>query len=128
MIEEELPTGPRSAAAARRLLTTALGQLRGADEELVDRVVLVASELVTNAVLHGGDAPRLVLRQTPGGIRLEVFDRCADLPAPRKAAADDLHGRGLLLVDDMADGWGVEPLDGGAGKAVWAEFTLGSVS
>lgn len=90
-------------------------------EEHSEEIALTAHELVTNAVLHT-DAGVVVTVRLLGGARLrvEVEDRSAEHPTVRQA--DDWHrtGRGLLLVDQLADVWGVESR--GEGKCVWCEF------
>jgi anti-sigma regulatory factor (Ser/Thr protein kinase) len=120
VIAVTLPEGPRGAAAARRLLSTALGEA-GCADELIDRVVLVGSELVTNAVLHGSGAPRLRLSVLPDGARLEVYDSAPDLPSQPEQDGTQTSGRGMLIVAISANSWGIEPT--GAGKWVWAEFS-----
>jgi anti-anti-sigma factor len=89
-------------------------------EELVDRAVLVASELVTNAVVHSKGPVRLRLELHKERLHLAVYD-----PSPRLLALavdpGDLEaegGRGLLIVDQLASSWGVHPSPGG-GKAIW---------
>jgi hypothetical protein len=93
---------------------------RGLDH-LVHDVALVATELVTNAVLHGGGLEHLHLRELPAGVRVEVSDRSSDGPLPGFVAEDAGTGRGLLLVSQIASRWGVE--QGPKGKTVWAEVT-----
>jgi anti-sigma regulatory factor (Ser/Thr protein kinase) len=107
---------------ARRLVAATLGDA-GCPRELIDRVVLACSELVTNAVLHGHGPPRLRLSARSDAARLSVYDAGPPLPASRPAPevpVDDPHGRGLVIVGDQADRWGAEPE--GNGKWVWAEF------
>lgn len=107
-----------SVTEARRFVTSAVG-VAGAD--LVDAVVLVTSEVVTNAVVHASGDVSLVVRVTPGGVRVEVSDR--SVVALRQGATGMLaeSGRGLSIVDALASRWGVEPLPGG-GKTVWFEI------
>lgn len=91
-----------------------------------DDVLLCVSELATNALLHGVPSGRgfrtmLWLEHEHGGLlRVEVHDSGAG--APRMAVADDdaESGRGLLLVETLADKWGVGERN--PGKVVWAEF------
>ena len=89
-------------------------------EELVDWAMLVASELVTNAVVHTKGPLRLRLELVAGRLHLAVADqspRLLGLAAdPGDPDAED--GRGLLVVDQLASSWGVQhPPEGG--KEIW---------
>lgn len=90
---------------------------------LADAVVLVVSELVTNAVRYGLPPVRLVLSRRARGVRVEVHDAAHDAPAVGAAREVDESGRGMNIVDALASGTGVEQTAGG-GKAVYAEFDL----
>ena len=94
----------------------------GSDRSRVaDDAALVVTELVTNALLHGGPPVRLRLRPLPAGVRLEVADRGADRPVPVRRSSVAMTGRGLALVDALTRSWGVDEDDRG-GKVVWAEL------
>ncbi|MFJ8477819.1 ATP-binding protein [Kitasatospora sp. NPDC094011] len=85
---------------------------------------LLLGELFANAVQHSA-APddRLVeIRFALVGnhLRLEVHDAGTGRPSVRSAAPDEEHGRGLFLVNELADRWGCCPRAGGIGKFVWA--------
>ncbi|MFD8494522.1 ATP-binding protein [Amycolatopsis sp. NPDC059657] len=82
-------------------------------------VVLVASELVTNAFAHGGGTPMLRLSGTPWHVRVEVADATTHPPRIRKSGSDG--GWGLKLVENLSTRWGFTPAD--HGKVVWCEFT-----
>jgi anti-anti-sigma factor len=134
-LRDELPLAPSptAPAAARRFVRDTCRQWRldtpeeAEDpmarrwaEELVDRAVLVASELVTNAVVHSQGPVRLRLELHQQRLHLAVYD-----PSPRLLALatepgdlDAEGGRGLLIVDQLASSWGVHPAPGG-GKAIW---------
>jgi len=116
-----LPDGPAAAAEARRRVQAAAR----AWDVTVDRdvAVLLTSEVVTNAVVHGpGGVVTLTVILLPGQLRVEVFDTCPDLPAALDPAADAETGRGLLLVDTLAADWG--SYRAAAGKVVWFVLTL----
>ncbi|MEW2512251.1 ATP-binding protein [Streptomyces sp. NPDC046870] len=82
---------------------------------------LLTSELVTNALVHTDDDAVLTAVVDPGGLRVEVRDFVARRPEPRVPDTDDdTHGRGLLLVQSLADAWGVRPHE--VGKSVWFEL------
>ncbi len=111
----ELSVGLTAPAQARRFLTEA-----GCSEHatrLLESAVLLVSEMVTNAVLHG--APPLVVEVDCDelSIQVRVRDGGLGLPVPRHADDSDENGRGLALLDVLSDDWGVEPA--GDGKTVW---------
>ncbi|MFZ5849035.1 MAG: SpoIIE family protein phosphatase [Actinomycetota bacterium] len=85
---------------------------------LTESVTLLVSEMVTNALLHADGTAVLELRPERGGVRVSVTDTTALTPQPRDADGDDVNGRGLLLVEALAQDWGVEPA--ASGKTVWA--------
>ena len=93
---------------------------------VLDRAELLTTELVTNAVRHGG--PPIVVEVTcegTAGMTVEVCDGSDEEPVLKDAAPLDESGRGVLLVDLLSDEWGVDQRPGD-GKAVW--FTLRSHS
>ncbi|MCW2505640.1 MAG: prpI [Actinomycetia bacterium] len=119
MIELALSDGQEPTRRARAFCHGALATWRVPDQQRED-IVLVVSELVTNAVVHGEAARRLRLRRTGVRIVVEVFDSGHRMPHPRAAALDAESGRGLHLVAKLADRWGARPVTGG--KVVWCEF------
>ncbi len=108
-------------AAGRRVVQE---QLRawGMDAEVVDEMMLMASELVTNALVHGRPPIDLRLRRSRNELVLEVQDRGAFRPRRRRAEDDDESGRGLQIISVLADSWGSRAT--GAGKSVWAARTF----
>lgn len=117
----------RHASTVGRARTWVLNYL--ADRSVSDRVDdvrLCVSELVTNAIEHGTPVGRdILVRVTVVGdvLRVEVHDAGNGVPRLCTVTEDDDHGRGLLLLDELADDWGVSHRQG-PGKAVWAEFTF----
>ncbi|MDW4907372.1 ATP-binding protein [Streptomyces sp. ADMS] len=91
--------------------------------ELAPDTALLVSELGGNAVLHGCLRDRFFrveLALTERAVRVSVSDPRGELlPRPRKAAPDEMFGRGLLVVAGVADRWGVTELT--VGKLVWCE-------
>ncbi|MFE1922836.1 ATP-binding protein [Streptomyces asoensis] len=86
---------------------------------------LLTSELVTNALVHTDDDALLTATVSASGLRVEVRDSAAHRPRPRVPAADEAtHGRGLVLVESLADTWGVRAQ--GGGKVVWFELGAGA--
>ncbi len=110
------PASPASVPEARRWSEPFFEQVGAGDD-----AVLVVSELVTNAVQHG-EGPVLVRIVTGEPTRVEVMDaRPLDGLAVAAPDPDRQGGRGLFLVQALADAWGyAETPDGG--KVVWAEF------
>ena len=115
-----LPGGPHAPAVARDAVETLpAGSL---EAPVAHTARLLASELVTNSVRHGGsgvdDAIGLEVVLSPSTLRVEVSDSGPGFePAPARPAPDDAGGRGLYLVDSLADRWG--SADGGT--RVWFE-------
>jgi anti-sigma regulatory factor (Ser/Thr protein kinase) len=107
-----LPPRPSSIADARRHVRYALDD--HTDQDTIDRVELVVSELVTNAVRHGPGEPislRLVA-EPDGGVRGEVVDQGdghAHIVLRDEYDDFDEGGRGLLIVDHLTSDWGVNP-------------------
>jgi anti-sigma regulatory factor (Ser/Thr protein kinase) len=93
-----------------------------------DRVAVVVSELVTNAVVHGRSEVTLQLSASPvadtdlRSLRIEVADADSRLPRWDCLDADALGGRGLHLVAALSDGYGYDVTD--LGKTVWAQLEL----
>ena len=109
----------RDVARARRFLAEQCRRWRCQD--IVEDVLLVATELVTNALLHAGSRCELRARQASGILRLEVRDAGPGVPDPRAAGTEDENGRGLVLVSALCTAWGVDS-GTGPGKLVWAEM------
>ncbi|MDX3262350.1 ATP-binding protein [Streptomyces sp. NPDC093228] len=130
-VQLEIRPDPAEVGRARRWARSRLvGSGIAADEPLAETLVLLVSELVTNAVVHTGCPAVLRLLLTgvrddssscaaAGTVRLEVADASARPPAPRHAMGDETGGRGLELVDGLADRWGWDPE--GVGKRIWCE-------
>jgi anti-sigma regulatory factor (Ser/Thr protein kinase) len=114
----------QSVPAARAFTRVALTDWGMA--ERADDVLLCVSELATNALVHGVPPGRgFLLRLLPydgGGLRVEVHDSGDGVPAvPQPDAGEPGEGgRGLLLVAELADRWGVSGRS--PGKVVWCEF------
>ncbi|MFF8832461.1 ATP-binding protein [Streptomyces sp. NPDC015131] len=136
----EIGPDPAEVGRARRWARSRLaGSGIGEDEPLAETLVLLISELVTNAVVHtgcpavlrmlfgpasGGDAGSGAGPAEAGTVRVEVADTSACPPRPRHADGDDTNGRGLELVDGLADRWGWR--HEGSGKSIWCEVDRGA--
>lgn len=82
--------------------------------------ILLVSEMVTNAIVHGRAPIQLRLRRAPSSLLLEVSDTATAVPRKLRPTPEDVHGRGLQLVAIMADQWGTRPIRDG--KSVWCEL------
>jgi len=85
-------------------------------------IVLLVTELVTNAVLHGRPPIQLRLRRTAAHLVVEVDDSATFLPRKLRPTPEDEHGRGLQLVSLLAHRWGTRPTV--TGKSVWCVFPV----
>lgn len=115
---EAAPTG---VGAARQAIVETL-RTWSLPEEVIDDIRLVASELLTNAVLYGTAPIEARLRSSGPSLYLEVTDGSPYQPRRRPSGALDEHGRGLLIVMARSRRWGTRPARGG--KTVWAEIPL----
>jgi two-component sensor histidine kinase len=115
----------RSVASGRRFVRDMLGRRHPA----VDKVSLGVSELATNAIKHtpSGDGGEIKIRLTVAGplVRAEVTNDGSTMPAkPRTHHDPDAEdGRGILIVEALAESWGVTEHAGAT--TVWAEFSAG---
>ena len=114
---------PSSTRAARRAVTDALeaAALDGA----VPSAALVVSELVTNAVLHARTPFEVRLRVGADTVRIEVRDGSSRRPTVRNFSDGATSGRGLQVVQQLCQEWGVEAEGDGGGKTVWALVPVG---
>lgn len=117
----ELPPRLDTAARARRHVRSWMVQW--GLEELVDPALLLTSELVTNALLHAGTTITVCVERAGEGVRVEVGDGSAVPPVRRRHSDSATTGRGVQLLDSLADDWGYQTV--GNGKIVW--FHLVSV-
>ncbi|KOU54091.1 hypothetical protein ADK55_14900, partial [Streptomyces sp. WM4235] len=113
---------PSSVGEGRRFLRSTLARWGNVDDQLCETACLLASELLSNAVNHGCGPIRLRLRHAGRELSVEVCDGSPVLPQARFASSDAESGRGLLLVDSLAEAWGTLPT--AEGKAVWFSLPL----
>jgi len=117
-LEPSAQTGSIARRELRQLLDTAR-----IDQDTTDTAVLLATELVTNAVEHGRGSAYLDAAVQDRAIRLEVSDSSTVVPQPNTAVSElDERGRGLLLIEALASRWGVLPRSDG--KTVWCELDI----
>ena len=124
-IVRTLNVAPTAPAEARRSLVP-LDPVVPSDR--LEDLRIMVSELVTNSVMHSGlksgESISLMVKVLPERVRVEVADRgrrFLDLTNRRRKH----HGRGLMIVDRLADRWGTER---GSQTKVWAEIPLGSTA
>lgn len=118
-VEFTLPPDTESPRRARRLVQRALPR---DPSEVVEVVTLLVSEVVTNAVLHAGTEVRLRIGHQGNAVRVEVTDGSTHPTIRRHFSDQAATGRGLQLVDELADAWGQQPCRDG--KTVWFELAL----
>ena len=111
-------------SASRAARSFALGTL---DEwalptALARDAILLVSEMVTNAIVHGRAPIHLRLSRAREHLLVEVDDTATAVPRKLRPTADDVHGRGLQLVAMMADEWGTRPIRDG--KSVWCALEV----
>lgn len=114
----ELPAYPASAGAARRFVGNALDSYGFHDGTVTETALLLTSELVTNALLYTAGTIGVAVGLAGDCVRVSVGDRSPVLPRRRAVGPDATSGRGLRLVDALAEDWGVDHVLGD-GKAVW---------
>jgi anti-sigma regulatory factor (Ser/Thr protein kinase) len=126
------PGGVEITRSLRRADLTAVGEVRRALRELLrhrcrveaaEVAELLTTEIVTNALVHTDQGAEVSARLAGATLRVEVRDRAARPLRPYVPIADDgTHGRGLMLVQALADAWGVDALGPDRGKVVWFQL------
>ena len=116
--ELALPADATAPRSARGLLQEAARDW-DVDDDLYHDAAMVVTELVANAVDHARTSSTLTVDLDDRGLRLAVRDASPDsAPRPRPVDPAAPRGRGLQMVDALADSWGVTPHTDG--KTVWA--------
>ncbi|GGU43651.1 ATPase [Lentzea flava] len=126
VVSQELPDGAPPLARLRRWLEATLATL---PEDFVGDVLLVCTELVSNAYEHARGPRGVRVAVGRGGcvVRVEVDDGSPQAPlVPGTSSAGVFRGRGLMFVERIATRWGV--FIGDKHKTVWAEFSLGTMA
>ena len=117
----DLPAGPEAAPIAREAIARLCEGWGLGTTEWTDDVVLVVAELVGNAFRYGGSRPTLSVDVRGDEVTLSVTDASDALPVPRADLLAE-NGSGYVIIDALADAWGVERLP--FGKRVWARLVL----
>ena len=113
-----LSSSPASVAEARHAVGAALRSIF--PEDRLHDALVVVSELVTNAIVHGGTEIELRLCEQDGRVRLGVADGSPARPYEVRSRPTDTHGRGIALVGRLCERWWVE--DERSGKCVWCDL------
>jgi anti-sigma regulatory factor (Ser/Thr protein kinase) len=113
-----VPPDASSVSAARAFVHAQCAR-PGLTPQDCDTVVLLTSEIVTNAIIHGHSEARVRVLRRSGCVRVEVADDNSRHPQQVVEDDDALDGRGLTIVQLLATHWGVR--DDPFGKTVWFE-------
>lgn len=118
------PASPTSPRAARTFVRGVLPKV--SETEIADVIMLLVTELVTNAVVHARSPVRVRVVVDDHQVRVAVHDDAPQPPVPRQASEQALGGRGLLLLDRLSDRWGYDARP--PGKTVWFEIRTGGAA
>ncbi|MGH3444457.1 MAG: ATP-binding protein [Nocardioidaceae bacterium] len=114
-VERRLPPRASSVGEARGLIRDLL--VEAGREDLAETAVLLVSEVVTNALLHAGTPIDIAALLDDGGLRVEVGDGSAHLPTRRDYGTTSGTGRGMRMLENLVDDWGISR--NRHGKSVW---------
>lgn len=122
----DLTAVPEVRHALRDLLGKWPEREEGGTADAADVAELLASELVTNALIHTDHGAVVTATVEESRLHVEVQDFMAGLPVRDVPTADlGTGGRGLVLVERLADAWGVRTAQG-VGKVIWFELHAGA--
>jgi anti-sigma regulatory factor (Ser/Thr protein kinase) len=119
LARHRLPATDEAPRNARALLAAQLGELLTVEQGQVAELLI--SELVTNALRHTRSDVILVDVRTEARVRVSVTDQSARMPQRQSPGPDEPEGRGLMIVDELAEDWGIDALPGD-GKRIWFEL------
>ncbi|MFD4592986.1 ATP-binding protein [Streptomyces rubiginosohelvolus] len=124
--EASFAADPSAISPVRRRLRALLRE--NGLEHVADDVALICQELMSNAVQHGclglptETTLKIIVVWSDVKLRAVVLDPSEEKPREQDASCSRTSGRGLRLVGELSDRWGVETLPDGTGKAVWTEL------
>ncbi|MFN7148285.1 MAG: ATP-binding protein [Microthrixaceae bacterium] len=120
--ERSFEPDPVAVRSAREFALDVLGDGAGpaADPAFIERLLLVVSELATNAVLHARTEFVVRVSSDDGAVRVAVYDASSGRPEMGTMDPAAVTGRGLGIVESLASSWGIDDAEGG--KWVWAEL------
>ena len=120
------PPDPGSVPSARRFVLQAAGN---APADLRDAIAVMTAELAMNAVQHARTDFAVTVDRAGGILRVEVTDSAGGRPAAAPMPPPgSLRGRGLPIVDGLADAWGIIASPHGAGKGIWFQVAVPSMA
>jgi anti-sigma regulatory factor (Ser/Thr protein kinase) len=114
-----------SVGASRKFVA---GTLADVPEDIRESAVLMMSELATNAVVHALTGFEVCIERTATQVRVEVADVGEGEPRLRSPSSSEPHGRGLRIVEELSDEWGMVESDDHSGKTVWYVVRLDPAS
>ena len=121
LASKELGSSPGGVAESRAFVATTLRRW-GLDDLVMD-AELLTSELVTNALIHARTEVQIAVAVADGSAEIGITDGALDVPKQRASSDRSEGGRGLRLVDAVAQEWGVANV--GSGKQVWFRLDVG---
>jgi anti-sigma regulatory factor (Ser/Thr protein kinase) len=121
-LRRTLPPTAESASVARWLVNDLLRDL--VDQDTLDTAALLTTELMSNAIRQTREELVITVRLAGGRMRVGVADSSHRRPQLVQVGSRDTSGRGLHLVEALADRWGVDPDHRGLGKTVWFELDV----
>jgi anti-sigma regulatory factor (Ser/Thr protein kinase) len=122
MIRERVfPNTLASVREARHFVQDIVGDL---PRERADEIAVMVSELTTNSVNHAASEFTITIRRSIDEIYIGVSDMGSGEPALRSPRPTEPSGRGLQIVRELADRWGVIPAPNATGKTVWFSIDL----
>ena len=110
-----------SVRESRRFVSDLIADL---PSDVQDAVALMVSELATNALIHAMTGFEVRVERTAGDLRVSVTDKGDGVPSARSPGPSEPHGRGLLIVNELADEWGTNRAFADAGTTVWFRLRL----
>jgi anti-sigma regulatory factor (Ser/Thr protein kinase) len=120
-VQKRFEPARTSVAESRKFVTEALADC---PIDIQDAVILMVSELSTNALMHATTGFAVRIERVAAHLYVEVSDMGEGEPVLQSPRAKDPHGRGLLIVRELSDDWGMIAEPGQPGKAVWFTVSL----
>jgi anti-sigma regulatory factor (Ser/Thr protein kinase) len=111
----------RSVPRARQFVKASIADV---SDDTTERAALLVSELATNAIQHAHTDFVVRIEQAADEVRVEVADTGGGTPELQLADPHATSGRGLRIVNALADTWGVDPSAMGTGKTVWFRIAV----